>query len=455
MKTKTEQPLTLDELGRMVRAGKISARSAHDFHAKGYTATDVANFRAAVNLEETRRKLIRETCERAGASEAFATELIDRDVTPNEAAMLVGEQATNQPETPEMEATYDNPVFRGEAAAEALACRIGSTAPSEAARPYMRYSIVDLARDCLGERAKDMSATRVVHNALHSTSDFPHVLENSLNKAMRTMYEAAPSGARVVSARTTSRDFRPLHRVQLGEAPSLQKVIEGAEYQQGTIGDAKETLQLETYGRILAISREAMINDDLDAFARVGQLFAQAAIDLEARTLADVITANPTMADGNALFSSQHGNLAGTGGGIEVSTVSSAREAMRKQKGLDGKTHINVSPRIILVPSALETQAEKIISEVQARQVSDVNVFAGQLLVAVEPRLDDHSETAWYLFSDPAALPALEHAYLRGEEGPQIISRPGFEVDGLETKCRHDFGAGATEWRAAFKNPGE
>ena len=58
------------------------------------------------------------------------------------------------------------------------------------------------------------------------------------------------------------------------------------------------------------------------------------------------------------------------------------------------------------------------------------------------------------MFADPAVLPVIEWAYLSGYEGVQIETRAGFDVDGVEVKCRLDFGAKAIDWRGLFRNPG-
>ena len=39
-------------------------------------------------------------------------------------------------------------------------------------------------------------------------------------------------------------------------------------------------------------------------------------------------------------------------------------------------------------------------------------------------------------------------------EGAYIETRNGFDVDGVEIKCRLDFGAKAIDWRGLYKNPG-
>ena len=157
------------------------------------------------------------------------------------------------------------------------------------------------------------------------------------------------------------------------------------------------------------------------------------------------------MSDGHAVFSSSnHANLAGSGAVISETTLTAGRLALRTQVDQNG-TLIAATPRYFLVPPALETLAEKTISQVQATQTSNVNTFTF-LQLLVESRLTD--ATAYYLVADPAMVDGLEYAYLAGEEGPQLFSEIGFASDGISYKVREDFACAFVEPWGWFKNPG-
>ena len=51
---------------------------------------------------------------------------------------------------------------------------------------------------------------------------------------------------------------------------------ENGEFMSGTIAEGRESYKLDTYGRIFAISRQAIVNDNLGAFSDIGGLFASA-----------------------------------------------------------------------------------------------------------------------------------------------------------------------------------
>lgn len=127
---------------------------------------------------------------------------------------------------------------------------------------------------------------------------------------------------------------------------------------------------------------------------------------------------------------------------------------MRNQKGLDGVQFLNLVPRFLVVPPSKETIADQYVTVVTPQEGAKVNPFQGRLAVLSEPRLEAASATAWYLFADTGQIDIVEWGVLAGEEGPVIETRIGFDVDGVELKCRHDVAAKVIDWRGAYKNVG-
>lgn len=290
---------------------------------------------------------------------------------------------------------------------------------------------------------------------MHTTSDFANLLSDLPGKVLQKAYEEAPQTFGPIVRRGTLNDFKPARLLQLGEAPALLEKLEHGEYQSGTIGEAKEQYQLKTYGRKFAITREALINDDTDAFSRVPMAFGRQARNLESDLVWAQITANAAMGDGVVLFHATHANLAAVAAAIAIGPVGIGRSSMRQQKGIDGASPLNIPPMFLIVPSALETVAEQFVAtNLTPATFSAVNPFAGKLTVIAEPRLDADSLTAWYLAASPAAVGVIVLGTLAGESGPLVESRVGWDVDGLEIKVRHDVAAKVEDWRGLFKNAG-
>lgn len=159
------------------------------------------------------------------------------------------------------------------------------------------------------------------------------------------------------------------------------------------------------------------------------------------------IEANPLMSDSVAVFDAVgHGNQKAAGAAL-ADDLAAARRAMRHQTGLSGDL-IGVAPRFVLVPAELETAMEKALTEIQATTTDDANPFS-KLTLVVEPRLTQ--ATRWYVVADPALVDGLEYAYLAGAPGPQVETKVGFEVDGVQIKVRLDFGCGWLDHRGWFR----
>ncbi len=329
----------------------------------------------------------------------------------------------------------------------------------ELGRDWAGQTLLDLARECLeaaGTRTRRMPRHEIAKLAL-STSDFPSILADVANKTLRQAYEAYPRTFLPFSRRRSAVDFKNINAVQLGEAPSLQKVNEKGEFTHGSIGESKETYKLATYGRIVSITRQVIINDDLGAFTRIPAGFGVAAATLESDTVWGIITSNPNMGDGVALFHANHANLnSGSGSALALSGLGAGMAAMAKQKGLDGITTLNVQARYLAVPVALQLTAFQLVAAnlAPAQSANVVPEYIRALTPIAEPRLDAASATAWYLFASPDQIDTVEYAYLEGQDGVYIETRQGFDVDGVEIKARLDFGAKAIDWRGMQKNAG-
>ena len=417
--------------------------------------------RAAVNTE------IRALVRSFNLDTTVADGLIDRAASADEARLAVmAELEKRQATAPRIRTdtvvvgtSHDDPATRAAWMGEALYTRLDPTfSPSDPARQYVGLTLPEMGREILrlrGISTTGMAAGSVITRTLHSTSDFAIILGDTVGRTLRKAYEAAPSGIRQLARQVTVKDFRAKTAIQLGEAPTLEKVNEHGEFASGTMAEAKESYKADTFGRVIGLTRQAMVNDDLGAFSDLSRRFGQAAAEIDAQLLVDLIEQNagtgPTMDDTHPLFHAAHANLASTTGAPSETTLSAGRLAMRKQTGLSGSL-VRVTPKFILLPAELETTTEKVLAAISPAKTADVNVFSGALTPVVEPRLS--SATRWYITASPAEIDGLEYCYLEGAPGPQIESRNGFEVDGVQIRVRLDYGAGFTDWRGWHCNHG-
>lgn len=425
----------------------------------------------AVNEERARAKEIRSRVATAKLSAELADQLIDQNVSVELASTKIFEALAKQPsEQPEtmtgMRISHDEGDKLRETMSATLLHRyepVRYKAQADAGREWMGYSLMEMSREILRRKSTPLAGKGPdeVANLALTTSDFPNILADVANKTLRAGYENYPNTFQTFTRRTTARDFKNINRVQLSGAPAMLQVNEHGEIKQGYLTDSKETYAIASYARILNVTRKTLINDDLGALTRIPEMMGRKAAILEGDIVWKLVTANGNMADGFALFSSDHKNLAGTPAVMNVDTIGSAASAMTLQTGLEGDT-LNLNPKYLATSINERLTVQKLLTPVSAiltvtSGTPAVNAVPGwvQSLVPIfEPRLDAYDNNAWWLFADPSQIDTIEYCYLEGQEGMYFETQMGFEIDGLKFKARHDFGAGVIDYRGMYKNAG-
>ena len=353
----------------------------------------------------------------------------------------------------------DDPAVIHTRMADALTHRMGALAElPDAARQYRALGFAGMARVMLaarGERVVSLSDEAVLTRAM-TTGDLPQLLQGTGHRTLLASYENARSPVLELFRRTEGRDFRTMHRLRVGELGLLQKVPESGEVTHGGVGESGEAYKIESYARMFGLTRQAIINDDLGAFSGMMSMQGRQAAETLNNAAVALLTQGaglgPVMSDGQRLFHATHGNVATTPAIPGDNAFAFGLAAMRKQKGVDGETPINVVPRSLLVPPDFEGIARRALAEFAPATADDVNAIGRMLSLMVEPRL---SGERWYMFADPATMPCFEVAYLASSPGPQMESRPGWDVLGMEFRCVFDFGVGAIDWRGGYTNEGD
>ncbi len=343
----------------------------------------------------------------------------------------------------------------------ALEARAG-LAKADTANPWRGYTLGEIARASLAAAGvRDIPGDKMSMVALaftHTSSDFPLLLANVANKAMMKGYEEADETFQAWTTPGSLPDFKVQSTVDLGSFPALRSVAEGAEYKYVTVGGRREQRVLATYGEIFAISRQAIINDDLDAFSRIPRKMGRAAIRTVGNLAYAVLTGNPTMADTVALFHANHANLL-SAAVPSTAAVDGMRVLMARQKGLGQTTgSLNIRMRYLLVPVTLEGAA-KVVRDSQVEVLGTStknqtvpNSVAGTFEVISDARLDDASTSIYYGAADPAMHDTVVVDYLDGNQAPTLEQQAGWGVDGTQFKVRIDASAKALDWKTLVRN---
>ncbi|MGI4877184.1 MAG: ClpP-like prohead protease/major capsid protein fusion protein [Janthinobacterium lividum] len=332
---------------------------------------------------------------------------------------------------------------------------------------FRGVSMVALATEALqrmGAKNIGRDPERIVGSAFtarntitQTTGDFTVLLENTMRKTLQAAYTVTPDTWSRFCGIGSVTDFRVANRYLLGSFGSLDALNEAGEFKNKPIPDgAGERIQASTKGNIINLSRQAIINDDLGAFSNLAVALGRAAkLTIETDVYA-MLNSNPTTRDGFALFSSQHNNVAATPAPPTSVAVDAVRIQMASQTDVSGNEVLDIRPSVWVGPIGIGSVI-KITNGAQydpyvSNKFQVPNIALGIFQDIVDtPRL---TGTAWYTFADKDMAPAIEVAFLNGEQEPYVDNELGWRVDGTEWKVRLDYGVGAVNYRSAVKNAG-
>lgn len=314
-------------------------------------------------------------------------------------------------------------------------------------RDEMRnMSLVDIARNFV-PNSRGMDRFRVARSAgMHTTSDFnfTSAITGAMERVVRDRIATVKPALEQITRTTQHRDFREVDTYSVGGFPTLLETPEGAEYKAGSINTETGTLNIRKYGRVLNLSFEAIVNDDLDLFRRAIDGTAAAGIKMKNRLIREALKGKT--GDGRALFHTSHKNLI-TGGALDVENLSKARVLMRQFVDIDGEP-MDLESRYLIVSTADETDADRVLSVIAPSITGEVNPFAGTLEKIVDPSLEPGE---WILAADPDYGDHIQIAELDGYQGVNVEEIFHPMVDGFTWRARAFAGAAPTGYRGLVK----
>lgn len=352
-----------------------------------------------------------------------------------------------------------------EAAEQSVLNRIDSKAfpldKVQGAREFRGLAVHEIAKEFLVERGGNtrMLSKEGIADMIFSgqrdmaTGDFPLLLENVMNKALRGEYQYAEEFWSMIARETSVSDFKAKSLYQVDSSNGMAELPEGDEIKYGKLLEARQQISVKSFGEGLAFTRKAFINDDLSALSTIPTKFVLDWNTTQGDLIWAMITANVVMADTKALFHADHKNLlTGAGSALADAGLTDALKAFKAQTGLDGKRKIRVTPKFLIVSPDLEVTARKLLFVgLNPQGTSDVNVWAGQYTLIVEPRLTGN---VWYMAADPNAIDGLYYAYLNGNAGLRSNRIDNFKTDSIDFAVRGEFGVAAIDYRGWLKNAG-
>lgn len=342
---------------------------------------------------------------------------------------------------------------------EALVASLTGSEPTELARNFHGMALIELAAERLGERRIPMAMGHredMLRRAFHTTSDFPLLFENALNRSLAARYARQNPTYRMVAWQRTYADFRDHGTVRVGDFPTLQPVDqEAGEIKAGTFRESRERTRVTPYGVRVNLSRQMLVNDTLGGLQQILNDRGAAVARFEDATFYAMMLsasgAGPTLIEtGRAVFNTTDGTLAASAAAINITSVSLGRAALMKRKSLDG-ADLELPAAVLLCGPDKQTEAQQLLAPIQAQQAGNVNPFSGLMEVAVTAKITGN---AWYMFASPDVAPCFEWGLLDGYTAPRFRIEEIFGVQGTSMTLEHDFGCGAIDWRGGYRNAG-
>lgn len=310
------------------------------------------------------------------------------------------------------------------------------------------------------ERAPRNDYAAVALKEALSTSDFPILFGDILDRQLLGNYEAWPSVWPMFAKRGTVRDFRVVRRIALDGlnerwypqrlTPELTGTPEN-----DNLTETGYSYAVSVYERAFMISWQMMINDDTGAFTDLAPrlaIGARRSEDYFATTLfadANGPHASFYTAGNKNIVNTANGGLGGNNPPLTIAALQDAMTVLHSQVDPVTGEPIFIDTVVLVVPPALEVVANNILYATTVRvggyvaadtgalggggselqQLDTVNWMRQKVRLAVNPYLPIVSATAngnraWYLFADPNNnRPAMEIGFLRGYETPTLYQK--------------------------------
>jgi hypothetical protein len=294
-----------------------------------------------------------------------------------------------------------------------------------------------------------------------SAADFPNVLGNTLNRILLDMYAALPTSWNLwCKTQPNIQDFKENKRIKLTETDELEEVRPGFPAKESSFDESAVEYVIKKFERVFGIPWEYLINDDVGAIQQRPEAMGRAA----AITLAKFAVA--------LLVSRAASSTVTTA--LSKTTLAAALTEFKTRTDARTGNVINVVPKYLIVPPALEITGREILKSVRLIAVgvggsaavqsdyNGVNEVDTQLSLAVEPYLTDSNN--WYLAADPKVTPGIEIGFFRGRTQPRTFVKSAgiqgvdnpfengdFETGSIEYKVQHIFGGAVIDTNALLK----
>ena len=285
-----------------------------------------------------------------------------------------------------------------------------------------------------------------VLKAAFATHDISNLLGALVNKFLLNGFNAVESSWQEVSAVRSVNDFKAINLLRLNGDMKFKKVGNAGELKVAQASDTKRSVAADTYGISTQLTRQDMINDDLNALSQIPQRMGRgAALAMNEAIWSEFQSSNSSY---------YQAATAAAGNALSLASLKTATTAFRKLNDPDGNP-LGIAPRVLLVPPELEITAAELMTSAllisgNTTKEPNANVLQGRYRVVVSNYLT--SATTWWLAADAADLPALDVVFLNGQQAPTIEQvSPDYQLLGVAIRGFFDFGVTKSESLSCYR----
>lgn len=285
-----------------------------------------------------------------------------------------------------------------------------------------------------------------VIKAAFATHDISNLLGALVNKFLLNGFNAVEASWQEVSAVRSVNDFKAINLLRLNGDMKFKKVGNAGELKVAQASDTKRSVAADTYGISTQLTRQDMINDDLNALSQIPQRMGRgAALAMNEAIWSEFQSSNDTY---------YQKATAGSGNALALASLKAATMGFRKLTDPDGNP-LGIQPRVLLVPPELEITAAELMTSAllisgNTTKEPNANVLQGRYRVVVSNYLT--SASTWWLAADAADLPALDVVFLNGQQAPTIEQvAPDYQLLGVAIRGFFDFGVTKAESLSCYR----
>lgn len=386
------------------------------------------------------------------------------------AAILDKLDRESQPLSSRVQVVADEEDRYRDAARDGLLMRMGEIVekPAKGAEDFRGMSLHQLMADCAmrsgvkdahrkspDELWRDMAQQE--RGQFADSNAFISIVNSTMGATIARAYNTAPTTYQHWTSVGSNPDFKRVKRFRLAANGEMQEIPENGEFKTVSGMDEGVDTGLKTYGKKFGFSRQTIINDDLGTVARLITAQVRANQRFINKLCYQMLTKNGKIYDGKNLFANEHGNLM-TGAVPSIESLNEFIVKMAMQKDINGTDVLNLTPKFILAPKALEMPIRQLLesaADPSATHAGVVNPMKGAFQLITDAQLDIANPKGYYAVADPRDVDTIEVTYLNGKRTPTLESKVSWDTLGIEWRMYHDFGINVLDYRGMAYNQGK